>query len=78
MATVDTPQPTACDALRVVRQAARDLATWAAHLEAYLTGEQPGEALAAARAAGIVTASLTQAACDTRSIARAAADQAAA
>lgn len=77
MATADIPQPTACDALRAVRQAQQDLAAWADHLEAYLTGEQPGAATAAARAAGIVTATLTAAACDTRAVARAAVDQAA-
>lgn len=70
MATATPVQPSACDVLDSIRRAARELDAWAAHVEAYLAHQQPGQALAAARSAGIVTATLEAAACDTRSVAR--------
>lgn len=69
---ITAPAPSACDVLATVRDAVRELNSWAGHLEAYLLQGQAGQAQQAARVAAIVTATLEAAACDTRAVARAA------
>lgn len=69
MATDKIPPPSACDALRIVRQAQHELEVWADHLQAVVDGAE-GHALPASRVADIVTSTLAGAACDTRALAR--------
>jgi hypothetical protein len=66
----EVPIVNACDVLATLRETQVHLAAWVAHMDAYAERGQAGEAKAAERCAEIVKASLTEAACDTRAIAR--------
>lgn len=70
MATSEAPTTSPCDVLAALREAQRQLAAWEAHVAAYAEHGEPGQAMQAERAAGIVTATLEAAACDSRAIAR--------
>jgi hypothetical protein len=76
MATSDVPTISPADVLVALNEAQRELAAWAAHVAAYAEQGEPGQALQAERVAGIVTASLEAAACDSRAMARDAVDRA--
>lgn len=64
------PIVNACDVLATLREMQVHLAAWVAHMDAYASRGQPGQAMAAERCAEIVMETLAGVACDTRAIAR--------
>jgi hypothetical protein len=77
MATNEPPvPPTPSDVLYTLHQAARDLQSWMAHIEAFAADPNLGQVINAKRIGRIVRETVNEALCETQAIEHAALDEA--